>query len=273
MPLRHRRSITALQPDQLAAFRQAIIAAQAISDDRGYQYWAGVHGLPLPIYCQHHTPLFLPWHRAYLYFFERALQDLVPGVTLPWWDWTADHQGGLPAAYSEVEIDGHANPLYSSPIQPAAREPQGSDHTIRSPADPQMPPLPDPQAIQDLLGVQQFTDFQQQVENIHDGIHMWVGGTMSDIATAAYDPLFWAHHTMIDRVWRLWQLAHPGAMPPSSLLHQALPPFPMTVSQTLDSDMLGYDYAVATAAEGKRLRDAGYSGVLAPSAALPGVLG
>ena len=34
-------------------------------------------------------PLFLPWHRAYLYFFELALQDQDPAhaVTLPWWDW------------------------------------------------------------------------------------------------------------------------------------------------------------------------------------------
>jgi tyrosinase len=246
--LRHRRSVNALQPDQLAALRQAITAAQGISDERGYQHHAGIHGLPLPSYCQHHTPLFLPWHRAYLYFFERALQDLVPGVTLPWWDWTADHVQGIPANYAEAQASGQANPLYSSPIQPAGREPGGSDHTIREPGDPQAPPPPDPQAIEDILNLAQFVDFQQQLENVHDGIHVWVGGTMSDIATAAYDPLFWAHHTMIDRLWRLWQLRHTGAGPPASLLGQALPPFAMTVTQTLDSDTLGYDYAVATTA-------------------------
>jgi tyrosinase len=246
--LRHRRNITAMQPDQLAGFRQAITLAQGISDERGYQYWAGVHGLPLPSYCQHHSPLFLPWHRAYLYFFERTLQDLVAGVTLPWWDWSAGSPQGIPPAYAAEQVDGQPNPLYSSPIQPQGREPGGPDHTVRSPGDPQMPPLPDAPTVQKLLGVSQFADFQEQLENIHNGVHMWVGGTMGDIATAAYDPLFWAHHTMIDRLWRLWQLAHPGAMPAASLLEQALPPFPMTVTQTLDSDTLGYDYAVATAA-------------------------
>jgi tyrosinase len=70
---------------------------------------------------------------------------------------------------------------------------------------------------------------------------------MSDIATAAYDPLFWAHHTMIDRVWRLWQLRHPHAEPPASMRHVALPPFPMTVADTLDTNALGYDYAASTA--------------------------
>ncbi len=33
--------------------------------------------------------MFLPWHRAYLYFFELALQDRVPEVAIPWWDWTS----------------------------------------------------------------------------------------------------------------------------------------------------------------------------------------
>jgi tyrosinase len=247
VPLRHRRSATALQPDQLAAFRRAITAAQAISDERGFQFFAGIHGLPLPIYCQHHTPLFLAWHRAYLYFFERALQDLVPGVTLPWWDWT-DQAQSIPPAYAQEQADGQANPLFSSPIQPSGRQPGGPDHTARAPGDPQAPPLPDAHAVETALDLPQFVDFQQQVEDLHDGVHIWVGGTMSDVPTAAYDPLFWAHHTMIDRIWRLWQLRHPGAMPPASLLGQALPPFSMTVSQTLDSDALGYDYAVGTAA-------------------------
>ncbi|MBV9870351.1 MAG: tyrosinase family protein, partial [Frankiaceae bacterium] len=48
---------------------------QAINDERGYQYWAGIHGLPLPNSCQHGTILFLPWHRAYLYLFEQYLLD------------------------------------------------------------------------------------------------------------------------------------------------------------------------------------------------------
>ena len=91
-----------------------------------------------------------------------------------------------------------------------------------------------------------FTDFSQKIERIHDGIHVWVGGTMSEIPVAAYDPLFYAHHTMIDRLWWLWQLQHPGADPPARYLDSPLPPFPgLTVSGTLDADRLGYEYALA----------------------------
>lgn len=65
-----------------------------IDDDRGYQYFAGIHGLPLPICCQHHNLLFLPWHRAYLYFFEQSLLDQVATVPLPWWDWAIGMRKG-----------------------------------------------------------------------------------------------------------------------------------------------------------------------------------
>ncbi|HEX6901869.1 MAG TPA: tyrosinase family protein [Thermoanaerobaculia bacterium] len=38
----------------------------------------------------HRGPAFLPWHRYFLREFELALQSVVPGVTLPYWDWAAD---------------------------------------------------------------------------------------------------------------------------------------------------------------------------------------
>jgi tyrosinase len=116
--------------------------------------------------------------------------------------------------------------------------------------DRTVPPLPTAIQVQTLLTMGDFIDFQTQLEDIHNGVHVWVGGTMSDIATAAYDPLFWAHHTMIDRLWRVWQLSNPHGGPPASLLGTALPPFQMTVAQTLDASSLGYDYAASTAATG-----------------------
>ena len=68
---------------------------------------------------------------------------------------------------------------------------------------------------------------------------------MTLISVAAYDPIFWAHHAMIDRLWYLWQLATPAG-PPAEILDRALPPFPMTVRDTLDLSRLGYGYAVQT---------------------------
>jgi tyrosinase len=89
--------------------------------------------------------------------------------------------------------------------------------------------------------------YSRTLEGLHNRVHGWVGGHMGIIPFAAFDPVFWAHHTMIDRIWRLWQLRHPGATPPVSILDEALPPFRMTVRQTLSVTALGYDYAFSTA--------------------------
>jgi tyrosinase len=245
--LRHRRSTRRLSPGQQADLRDAIAASQRIGDNRGYQYWAGVHGLPLPEFCQHGTPFFLPWHRAYLYFFEKSLQDRVAGVTLPWWDWTQAHDEGIPALYSRKQTpERKANPLSSSPIQPSGRRDPKEARTWRAPGAGAG--LPRPEAVQRVLANRDFFTFQNQLEDIHSQVHIWTGGTMQSIETAAYDPVFWAHHCMIDRLWYLWQLDHPGAQFTRSYLDQALPPFGMTVRQTLDITALGYDYAAATAA-------------------------
>jgi tyrosinase len=257
--LRQRRSVTKLSDSQLATLRQAFTAVQNLSDDRGYQYHAGIHGLPLPKYCKiaHGQALFLPWHRAYLYNFELALRDQVADAALAWWDWRVDRD--IPAVYAEEQVGGLRNPLYSvrindlalqqglRDVDPNARILARYPDTARQPGLPDAPPLPTRQDIAGLMKIDQFLDFQSQLEGFHNDVHVWVGGHMSDIPFAAYDPIFWAHHTMIDRIWRLWQLRHPHASPPAELLSSPLPPFRMTVAKTLDVTSLGYDYAVTTA--------------------------
>ncbi|MGA2012479.1 MAG: tyrosinase family protein [Solirubrobacteraceae bacterium] len=252
-PVRHRLNIDAMTADQLGAFRHAMSASMGIRDDRGYMDQAGIHGLPLPISCDvaHGRPVFLPWHRAYLYFFELTLRDRVPGVTLPWWDWTT--RRSIPGAYGEREVDGERNPLFSAEVDPKAIAQgvrSGDDKapwTVRYPGQPGSPPLPSAQDIEFVLALPAFSDFTHQLEQLHNNVHVWVGGRnghMGDIPFAAFDPIFWAHHAMIDRVWRMWQLRHPQASMPASLLRESLPPFHMTVEQTLDPNSLGYDYAV-----------------------------
>jgi tyrosinase len=247
--LRHRRDARGLTSGQIDDFRQAIAAAQGISDpdDRSYQHWAGIHGLPMPISCRHASPIFLAWHRAYLYFFEKELQDRVAGVTFPWWDWTQAHAEGLPEIYSRQRTtQRRKNPLFDSPIQPVGRRSRTEDRTWREPGAG--PGLPTSAKLEQVLQNPDFSTFQTQLEGIHNSVHGWVGGTMNDPYVAAYDPVFWAHHAMIDRCWYLWQLRHPGAGPPPEMLNQALPPFGLTVAQTLDITTLGYDYAATTTA-------------------------
>jgi tyrosinase len=256
-PLHNRRSADRLSPAQVALLRAAFKAVYAISDERGYGYWAGIHGLPLPIGCDnaHGTPYFLPWHRAYLYFFELALRDQVPDVALAWWDWrttTLGENPGVPAIYKAARVDGKKNPLRSARVAPLALE-QGAaqgmkveSETVRHPGAPGASPLPTRDEVHGVLALSDFLDFSSQVEDLHNRVHVWVGGHMGKIPFAAFDPIFWAHHTMIDRLWRIWQLRHGDSTVPASLLDEALPPFRMTFRQTLAVTSLGYDYASAT---------------------------
>jgi tyrosinase len=251
--VRFRRNAANLTAGQLRALRDAFSAVYAIHDDRGYDRWAGIHGLPLPIGCDnaHGTPYFLPWHRAYLYFFERALRDQVPDAMLTWWDWRRPTvTPAIPPAFAERQVGQRANPLYAAKVSALALR-QGRDQGMRIGATTRRAPgrpseLPTESDVERALSRGSFLDFSQAAEELHNQIHVWVGGHMSQIPYAAFDPIFWGHHTMVDRLWRIWQLRHAGSRPPASVLDEALPPFRMTVRQTLDVTALGYDYAVTT---------------------------
>lgn len=235
-----RQSVTKLTDAQLADFRRAVAASMALSDNRGYSYFAGWHGQPFD-WCWHHNPLFLPWHRQYLHFFELSLQSLVPGVTLPWWDWTVFDQ--IPPAYVEDQAPDGPNPLLVRDVTVyQSGRPQPAPPRAPGQA-PSVPQLPYARQWQAAMQATSFLEFSQRIEAIHDDVHVWVGGIMSDITWAAYDPVFFAHHTMIDRAWRLWQHQNPGAVPPPSIIDTKLKPNGMTVRETLEVTDLGYDYA------------------------------
>ncbi len=254
-PVRFRRNADRLTAGQQKTLRKAFATAYTIPDDRGYEYFAGIHGLPLPIGCEnaHGTPYFLPWHRAYLYFFERALRDRAPNAGLVWWDWQTGPEitSKLPQPYLRANAEGKPNPLYSAKVSKLALEQGKKGGLVVGPKTRRdtagQSGLPSREEVEDVLSRPQFTDFNGALEQLHGRVHGWVGGHMGVIPFAAFDPVFWAHHTMCDRLWRVWQLRHPGSLPPASILDEALPPFRMTVRQTLSVTALGYDYAASSA--------------------------
>jgi tyrosinase len=260
VPIRHRPSIAEMTAPQLAELRTALAKLQGIDDDRGYQRWAGIHGLPLPMYCDqaHGQPAFLPWHRAYLYRFEQALRDTGHDVMLPWWDWTKVRR--IPAAYGDPKRpNGTRNPMHSVRINDLAlrqgRQGRGDERsvflagrpeTFREPALPGTR-LPTVKQIKRVLDYPDFQRFTGNLEDYHGEVHVWVGGHMTDIPFAAYDPIFWAHHCMIDRLWRIWQLHHPQGSFPEALRAVVMEPFHLTAAKVLDPTALGYDYSLSVA--------------------------
>jgi tyrosinase len=230
----------------------AKMQARTESDNRSWVYWAEFHGFNR-FDCWHHGSqgnhsypydLFLPWHRAYLLYFEFVVfADDAGGAALPWWDWTSalSHQNGIPASFAAAQVGGQPNPLASGPVPTSLRK--NPPRTTRSPGPPGQ--LPSAQTINGILGLTSFEDFSNQVQNQHDLIHGWTRGDMGVIATSAFDPIFWSHHCMIDRLWYLWQLKHGVDNIPPGYLNEILAPWHVTVKDVLSVTALGYTYGVS----------------------------
>jgi hypothetical protein len=244
MKITTRKEIRSLHSDELLALRSAMLKYQ---NSGGFVDLAGFHGIPQKL-CQHGNDLFLPWHRAYISTFEKALQAIDPVVSLPYWDWTSadSQQHGMPAAFTDntfVDTDGQTkrNPLLSGPCQDVPRlTVRHTDHTTDQviTAAGGVPPA---QIVPD------FQNFSAIIDGPHMSIHSYVGGAggdMSSFARAAFDPMFWSHHAMVDFQWAQWQINHPDA--PMNDLDMAFPEFNnIRVRDVLDttSPLLNYTYA------------------------------
>lgn len=247
----YRLKAGAVEIPAMMAFREAMRTLQTRLDNHGYNHIAGFHGAP-GWYCWHHQSsrrapvparLFLPWHRAYLWWLEQALQDVDEQVGLAWWDWTKERR--IPPAYHRRTIDNQPNPLnrFKIRVPATATRPAITHTTRRSPSTNSWGRLPTVQQIDEVLRDTDWASFSDRLQDYHDRVHVWMGGDMSDSTTAAFDPIFFAHHCMIDRVWYLWQVRHGSGGVPQDLLNMPLLPFGKTVREVLDVQALGYEYA------------------------------
>lgn len=200
-----RKSISSLQqsdPDNvLQAFEDGVQQMKNLSssDARSWDNIAEIHGDAQNfIHCRHGGWLFLPWHRAYLAFFEDIIRELSGNedFALPYWNWAANPQ--LPSIFTDS-----SSPLY--------------DSTRSSDPDPDGPDT-DQSEVQSILNEPNFQRFagrpsgggKGDVESpSHDTVHVDVGGGWPDPGNMAstnspLDPVFWVHHCMVDCIWWEW---------------------------------------------------------------------
>jgi tyrosinase len=183
---------------------------------------------------QHMSERFLPWHRVFLILLEHALQSVHPDVTIPYWNWTKAASQTFPAWLVPVTPTVPMPP----PISPIT--------VTRSPGPPAwLASLAS--GTPSVMASGTFSTFRMGLEGIHNGVHVWVGGTMSWISTAPADPIFWMHHAQIDRLWSVWQAAHPGLNPnlpgpPASATSPVMDPWSYTEANTRSIAAMGYKY-------------------------------
>lgn len=162
-------------------------------------------------FCPHGNWFFFPWHRAYIFEFEKICQTLLNDANfgLPYWNWCID--GHIPPAYWPPPNN---NPLYD--INRVA--------TAASIADPNDVGLP---LVDGYCNEPLFSLFAGgktaglrtgggSYGNIERTPHNYIHGTFiqGDMGTfmSPLDPIFWNHHCMVDLCWYEWNVTrnHPN---------------------------------------------------------------
>lgn len=184
---------------------------------------------------------FLPWHRAYLLKLEWLGQLIDPAFFIPYWDWSAA---------------GASVPAWFSGFGPITVKVVGANIAVTRtpPAAAPNNTLPTVAQVASCLAMATYTAFTNAVEagtgvvpapvgaGMHNRVHVWCNGTMSIVADAPADPLFWLHHAMLDRMWSQWQVTHPGLNPTLVGLNTIMQPWLDTELSLRSIAALGYSY-------------------------------
>jgi hypothetical protein len=187
---------------------------------------------------------FFSWHRHFLFQFEQQLQSYIPGVMLPYWDWTdpapmmtptfLGPNGSVGSGYFAFDAPGTgANPTPAPPWWPAGlpgwrlHSAFGFSSTLRRGLG-SLSGLPSATDLREALAMPTYAQFQDAVESgggltsanqMHNGMHGWIGGPfghMRSTRVSPFDPFFYLHHCNIDRLWAMWQLdGHANEYPTS----------------------------------------------------------
>jgi tyrosinase len=159
--------------------------------------------------CQaHHSTdiedFFLPWHRMYLFFFERIIQRVTnnSSFALPYWDYTNASSPSGPRLPNRFLSPANAsNPLFRQNRRASVNAGNPIDQT--SPGALNLNSLA--QCSYSRVGAVQGFNLNLD-SNLHGTVHVLVGNSlgMGNVPWAANDPIFWLHHCNIDRLWASW---------------------------------------------------------------------
>lgn len=188
-PIRRRLRVGSPDVDAtIATYRDAVTAMKRLSaaDGRNWNAQADIHGTATRFnYCQHGTVHFFDWHRAYLFYLEKICQRLTndPKFALPYWNW--NQTPDIHPAFLDT-----ASVLFL----PRSRNSMSGSFSITTPT------------LDPIFADTNFFTFSAQLEGTpHNNVHSFIGGTFGGTASAQ-DPLFFAHHCMVDYSWYKWNV-------------------------------------------------------------------
>jgi tyrosinase len=178
----------------------------------------------------HAASPFLPWHRYFIHIYEKALiDDCAYTGTLPYWDWSLDWQdftdspiwgkdgfGSNGDTNSELSV-GNGHCVADGPFAGLEAmfydnldQPHCLSRGFQSGATKEeLGKLVQPEVIADIMAEENFETFALRIEhNAHHFVSESIQGEFSKF-TGPYDPVFFLHHTNLDRLWWHWQMKDP----------------------------------------------------------------
>lgn len=199
-----RRDISTLDPNGVVVqtYKDAVASMKALpaSDPRNWTRQAEIH----LNFCPHGNWYFLPWHRAYLFYFENICRELTGNdeFALPYWHWQKDRS--IPAVF----WGGTSNPLFHSPRVAG----ETSEALAEFVGDEVMEEILDEPNFELFASLASTAPrggpgggYGRLEQTPHNYIHGFVGGTMGTFMSPL-DAVFWCHHNMIDCLWVEWNI-------------------------------------------------------------------
>lgn len=219
----------------------------------------------------HMGPAFFPWHRQCLYRFERNLQSVDPSVSLPYWDWTRD-RSSTSSIWANDFMGPNGSSANNGQVMSGPFAYTTGQWTLTVNDTRTTPPylrrtfgvivssLPTSTQVNASLGRTTYdaspwdaststTTYRSRSEkSLHNVVHRWVGGTMTQGASPN-DPVFWLHHCMLDRLWAMWRRRNPSSAylpssggPTGHNLNDPMWPWGQTPASCLNHHDFGYTY-------------------------------
>lgn len=165
---------------------------------------------------------FLLWHRLYIAHFERIVRKLsgYQDFALPYWGYTDTTNVAVNRRMPQIYQD-KTKSLY----EVSRFDSLNNNYPVQGGILPAL----------NLTDLFENTDFLLFTSNIdtapHGAMHGYIGGGFNDLSiynpiyqkptegglmghvpSAAFDPIFWAHHSNIDRVWQQWTNSPNGSL-------------------------------------------------------------
>ncbi|KAI3968541.1 hypothetical protein MKX01_007851 [Papaver californicum] len=225
--------------DYIAKYNKAINIMKSLpyEDPRNFIRQANMHCL----YCTgsynqqhsdtllkiHRTWLFFPWHRMVLYFHEQILGSLIgdENFALPFWNWDSPDGMFIPDMYLNGPMadmqreSSHLPPQVADINYDYVESGLGTSDQIPTNVALMYNQMVSGAKKAELFmgcrykaGEHGFCDGPGTIELApHNPLHAWVGSNSNSeredlgaFFTAARDPIFYAHHSNVDRLWNLW---------------------------------------------------------------------